>query len=299
MPRLGIGGTITGQVISPYEPGGVGAVTVEAFLIGGKRGDVTSAGTASNGTYQIVGLFPGSYKIAFTDPGFATMWYPGTTSQSSATAVSVPAETTVTNINGDIAGKPGSITGQLLTGETPSPAVSVTPLVDNVPTGSAVTADSSGLYALKGLASPATYTLAFTAPGFEQSDLQVFVDGGQAVVANTVQLQSGLGEIDGTVTDGSNPLGGVSVVASANGNTFTDARRPVPGRSGGSPCGCCRPRRHTCSPSATRGSGPRALPSTSARARSSTTSVWPWSAGRAQYQASSPGPAGHAWAASA
>jgi hypothetical protein len=220
---LGIGGTITGQVISPYEPGGVGAVTVEAFLIGGKRGDVTSAGTASNGTYQIVGLFPGSYKIAFTDPGFATMWYPGTTSQSSATAVPVPAETTVTNINGDIAGKPGSITGQVLTGETPSPPVLVTPLVDNVPTGSAVTADSSGLYALKGLASPATYTLAFTAPGFEQSDLQVFVDGGQAVVANTVELQSGLGEIDGTVTDGSNPLGGVSVVASANGNTFTSA----------------------------------------------------------------------------
>ena len=220
---LGVGGTITGTVTAPDEPGGVGQVTVEAFLQGASGGSPVSAATQSDGTYEIVGLFPGNYKIAFSAPGFETVWYPAAASQNAARTIEVSAEATVGNINAVVQGLPGTITGQVLTGETPSPPVQVSVLVNDAPAGVTARTDASGNYTLANLPSPATYTLAFSAAGFLQSDEQVYVGAGQYVVANVAQLQAGLGEIDGTVTDGTNPLGGVSVTASANGNTYTSA----------------------------------------------------------------------------
>ncbi|HET9061265.1 MAG TPA: carboxypeptidase regulatory-like domain-containing protein [Acidimicrobiales bacterium] len=219
----GTGGVITGNVSSLYEPEGVGRVTAQAYLVGAKTNVPVSAATGPTGDFQIVGLFPGTYKVAFTAPGFQTIWYPGTSSAAQAVAVPVNAGSTRALGAMQVTGDPGSLSGVVLTGETPSPPVKVTALVDNVPTGDVATAGPDGHYALQGLATPATYTLAFSAPGFQQSDIQVFVDGGQAVVANTVQLTAGTGQIEGTVTDGKNPLGGVSISASANGQTFASA----------------------------------------------------------------------------
>jgi hypothetical protein len=220
---LGLGGVIAGTVTSPDEPGGVGLITVEAFLQGVKSGEAISAATGPNGAYQIVGLFPGTYKVAFGAPGFSPVWYPGVASEAAAQPVEVAAQTTAGNINAVITGDPATITGQVMTGETPSPPVKVQALVNGVPVGGAATTDAQGKYSLANLASPATYTLAFSAPGFLQSDAQVDVEGGQAVVANTVDLSAGLGEIEGTVTGGKGPLGGVNIMATANGNTFTSA----------------------------------------------------------------------------
>ncbi len=226
---LGVGGLITGQVVSPEEPGGVGLITVEAFLLGSKAGTASSAATAPDGQYQIVGLFPGSYKVAFTAPGFNTVWYPGTASEASAQPVEVAAQTTVSNINANITGKPATITGQVVTGETPSPPVEVMLMLGNAPKGPPVRTNAAGQYTMNQLSSPATYSLVFAAKGFLQSEQRVYVDAGQAVVANTVDLSAGLGEIEGTVTGGIGPLGGVSVTASANGNTFMSATPTVGG----------------------------------------------------------------------
>jgi Carboxypeptidase regulatory-like domain len=220
---LGVGGVIAGTVTSPDEPGGVGSITVQAFLQGEKTGEPISAATGPNGTYQIIGLFPGTYKVAFGGPGFTTVWYPQVSSEAAAQPVNVAAQTTVGQINAVIKGDPASISGQVMTGETPSPPVKVQALVDGVPAGAAATTNSAGRYSLTNLPSPATFTLAFSSPGFLQSDTQVDVEGGQAVAANTVQLSAGLGEIEGTVTGGKGPLGGVNIKATANGNTFTSA----------------------------------------------------------------------------
>ncbi|HXW80920.1 MAG TPA: carboxypeptidase regulatory-like domain-containing protein, partial [Acidimicrobiales bacterium] len=226
---LGVGGVMTGTVVSPDEPGGVGLITVEAFLVGSKVGTLSSAATSPNGQYQIVGLFPGTYKVAFTAPGFNTIWYPGTASQASAKPVQIAAQTTVNNINAEITGKPAKVTGMVATGETPSPSVEVRLLLGNAPVGPSVAVNGAGDYTLSNLASPATYTLEFTAKGFLQADQRVFVDAGQEVVANTVNLSAGVGEIEGTVTGGNGPLGGVNVTASANGNTFMSATPTVGG----------------------------------------------------------------------
>ena len=201
----------------------MGLITVDAYLQGVKSGEAISAATGPNGAYQIVGLFPGTYKVAFGAPGFTTVWYPGVTSEAAAQPVQVAAQTTAGNINALISGQPATITGQVVTGETPSPAVKVQALINGVPVGAPTATNGQGAYALQNLPSPAAYTLALSAPGFLQSDAQVNVEGGQAVVANTVDLSAGLGEIDGVVTSGKAPLGGVDIRATANGNTFTSA----------------------------------------------------------------------------
>ena len=220
---LGVGGIIAGTVTSPYEPGGVGLITVQAFLQGEKAGEPISAATGPNGTYQIIGLFPGTYKVAFVAPGFTPVWYPQASSPTAAMTVQVAAQTTVPKINAVIKGKPASISGDVMTGETPSPPVKVQALVNGVPVGAAVETNSAGHYTITNLPSPATFTLAASAKGFLQSDTQVNVEGGQAVTANAVQLAAGLGEIDGMVTGGKGPLGGVNIKATANGNVFTSA----------------------------------------------------------------------------
>ncbi len=216
----GIGGTITGNVSSLYEPNGVGRVTAQAYLIGSRTSVPISAATGPTGDFQIAGLFPGTYKVAFTAPGFDTVWYPGTASAAKAAVVPVQASGT-TKLGGlQVTGLPGSVTGLVVTGGATVPPVKVMALVDNVPTGKTATTDAQGHYRLNGLASPATYTLSFSAPGFQQSDQQVFVNGGQAVVANTVYMSAGNGQIDGMVSDGKGPLGGVNVLATSNGRTF-------------------------------------------------------------------------------
>ncbi len=224
---LGVGGVMSGKVVAPDEPGGVGLVTVEAFLVGSKTGTESSAATAPNGQYQIVGLFPGTYKVEFVAPGFDTVWYPGTGSEAAAKPVQITAQTTLSNINAEVTGKPASISGQVETGETPSPPVEVQLLMGGAPDGPAVPANAAGQYALKHVASPATYTVVFTAKGFTSSQQRVFVDAGQAVVANTVDLSAGVGEILGKGHGRKGPLGGVSVNASANGSTFMSATPTV------------------------------------------------------------------------
>ena len=46
----------------------MGLITVDAYLQGVKSGEAISAATGPNGAYQIVGLFPGTYKVAFGPP---------------------------------------------------------------------------------------------------------------------------------------------------------------------------------------------------------------------------------------
>ncbi|HTW07192.1 MAG TPA: carboxypeptidase regulatory-like domain-containing protein, partial [Acidimicrobiales bacterium] len=218
----GAGGTISGKVTSRFEPGGVARVTVVAMLVGAKHPTTFSAATGADGTFQIVGLFPGSYKVQFYAPGYNSVWYPGTASSGDASSVTVTAGATPAPLALSISGKRGSIAGQVVTGEAPAPPVTVTAYVGGEYAGTVKT-NTDGKYALSNLPTPATYTLSFLGRGFNQFEEQVFVDGGQRVVANAVQLAAARGEIAGLVTSSGVPVPGVNVVATANGNTFTSA----------------------------------------------------------------------------
>ena len=74
---------------------------------------------------------------------------------------------------------------------------------------------------LKNLPAPGDYQLVFSAKGYQTTEVETLVDGGSTRLQPTVLLGSALGSISGTITDGTVPLGGVSVSTTVNGTNVT------------------------------------------------------------------------------
>jgi 5-hydroxyisourate hydrolase-like protein (transthyretin family) len=223
----GVGGTIDGTVLAASTGQGVGRITVQAVQ-DAPTGPaiISSAATAADGTYSLVGLLPGLYKLNFTADGFTDLWYPAATSEATASTVSLGSMQVEQLLPATVTGMPGSITGLVNTGQTPQVPVTVTVLPEQGTTSGpigTVTTDANGHYVVPNLATPGSYDLSFSAAGYQAgSDVEV-LDGGDQRTANTVTLSAGNGDIDGLVTDGTNPLGGVAITATANGQTVTSA----------------------------------------------------------------------------
>ena len=223
---IGVGGTVNGTVDAQSTAAPVGRITVQAYR-NSPSGPVlvSSAATGSDGTYSLVGLLPGDYQIEFSAIGYQTIWYPSAPDQAEATSVPVSAQASSNGINTTIVGLPGSIAGTVDTGQSPSPAVTVTVTAEQG-SGKVVattTTDSSGSYTVPSLPAPATYDLSFSAPGYQVASDSEEIAGGESHLANTVTLAAANGTLGGIVTDGKNPLGGVTITANANGQTITSA----------------------------------------------------------------------------
>lgn len=224
---IGVGGTISGTVDAKSTGAGVGRISVEAVQ-DGPSGPTTvaSAATTSKGTYSIQGLLPGSYKLLFEAQGYQSRWYPNAPSASGAKAVTVDALATTGNVNVVLQGQPGSITGMIDTGQKPAPPVTITVEAQQ---GSAtapvatVKSNAAGAYTIPNLATPGQYDLSFSAKGYQVASASDELRGGEALIANTITLSAGTGSISGTVLAGGSPLGGVSITAKANGQTYTSA----------------------------------------------------------------------------
>lgn len=223
---IGVGGTINGTVDAQSTAAPVGRITVQAYR-SSPSGPllVSSAATGSDGTYSLVGLLPGDYEIEFSAVGFQTIWYPSAPDQAEATPVSVAAQSNSNGVNATITGLPGSITGTVDTGESPSPTVTVTVTAEQgtAKVVATTTTDSSGSYTVPALPAPATYDLSFSAAGYQVASDSEEIAGGESHIANTVTLTAATGTLGGVVTDGKNPLGGVAITANANGQTISSA----------------------------------------------------------------------------
>lgn len=61
------------------------------------------AQTAADGSYTLVGLLPGQYKVEFStgcgDSGFQTQWWNDAASAAAATTITVSADATVQHID--------------------------------------------------------------------------------------------------------------------------------------------------------------------------------------------------------
>lgn len=101
----GISGTVTDASHAPVAGECVTADPVDATPdpLAGQTLHPAIAVTGSDGSYSLVDLPPGKYTVEFStgcgDSGYATQWWQDATSASSATAVAVPATTTVTGID--------------------------------------------------------------------------------------------------------------------------------------------------------------------------------------------------------
>ncbi len=232
---IGLGGTLSGTVDAGSTGAGVGRITVQAWQVA-PGGLVLGASTASasNGSWSIPGLMPGSYLVELSAQGYRTVWYPSASSAAGAKQVPVSAAAGTSGLHVDIAGDPGSITGTVRTIQSPPPTVTVTVLPKQGATTTpiaTVTTNAQGSYSIPNLPTPGTYDLSFSAPGYHVGTDTEVLSGGQHDIANTVVLTAAAGSISGTVTAGSVPLGGVTVTAAANGDTFATAT-PTSGQVG-------------------------------------------------------------------
>lgn len=223
---IGVGGTIDGTIVAASTSAGVGRITVQAVRDSASGPVlVSSAATASDGSYALVGLLPGQYKLHLVAAGYADQWYPDVTSEQSATPVTVNSEGSTDGVNATVTGQPATISGTVATGQTPAPPVTVTVTSTSGPSAPpvTVTTDASGTYLVSGLAAPGVYDLSFTSAGYQVASDTEEVAAGEAHIANPVTLLAGNGSLGGTVTDGKDPLGGVTITATANGRTVTSA----------------------------------------------------------------------------
>ena len=224
----GVGGTVTGIVKGASDGQGVGRLTVDAWRLG-KDGlvEVSSAATQSDGRYTLTGLFPGAYYLQVKADGYDEVWYPKAPTQATATAVTAVSQQVSDGRDIVVTGHPASIVGKVdvgdATGKVPV-QVTATPAWPGADPALhyGTTADpASGAYAFATLPAPGTYQLSFVAPGYQPTTTTERVLGGQQRFALDARLSAGPGQVAGTVTDGSAPVGGVTVSTTVGGQPFT------------------------------------------------------------------------------
>jgi hypothetical protein len=238
-----ISGIVTNASNAPLQD-----ICVSAQPVGG--GSPTSATSDPTGAYTVANLPPGNYLVDFNsctsaNAGFEHEWYPNGFSASTATPISVSANTTTGGINASL-GTGGSISGTVTDTAAvalPNICVIARPASSSIAPPHAAITNAAGQYSLPGLAS-GTYSVAFSdclgGPHLSQyfngqpdgsTATMVQMTAPSQVLAINAQLATG-GTISGTVTDlaSGTPLEGICVDAFGPGasaplrSAFTDAR---------------------------------------------------------------------------
>jgi IPT/TIG domain/Carboxypeptidase regulatory-like domain len=177
---LSLGGTITGTVTAAAGGADVSGVCVVAFAPGDVQLSPASTTTASDGSYALTNLAPGSYQVEFTSGcgasvSYATQWYSASPTAALAVPVVVTALTTTPSINAAMALGVPSVAGINPTSGPTAGGTSVTINGANLSSASAVnfgatlgiiTADSAtSITATSPAESAGTVDVTVTTPG--------------------------------------------------------------------------------------------------------------------------------------
>jgi hypothetical protein len=221
---------ITGQVLGWVDNQPVGRILVQAYRLKGSTPvAVSSAGTQADGTFALGGLFPTTYYLKFSATGYRTVWYSaqdahGTSSMHASSPITTEPQGSVTTKSVIIHGLPASIRGGVDPGSTLTPVdttVTAQLMIGNTPQGKQYvvhTDAATNRYALPDLPAPASYSLTFTAEGYQSSSIVETVGGGDVRYEPPVALTAGQGEISGVVRDAAGqPIGGAQVSTVVNG----------------------------------------------------------------------------------
>jgi hypothetical protein len=235
----GVGGTIAGTVTAASSGDPVGRILVSAMRVkaDGSTVPVASAATQADGSYQVSGLFPGPYVLQFSAPGFTTTYYPAATEEPAAKKLTAVAGQVTGDGNAVVRGLPATISGSVDFGDNTAPAVTtVSARLLGAGSGTKVVipdvkTDAKGAYRFANLPAPGNYLLTFTTQGYETTTEQTTVTGGANRFVSTAVLAAGAVQISGSVTDGTNPLGGATVSTTVNGQQISTGT-PTTGQVG-------------------------------------------------------------------
>jgi hypothetical protein len=240
----GGGADVSGSVtlLTKSQGSNTGVVaTVSVYSANNTSVVVASTASQSNGSYNIPGLAPGSYKFRYAAAGFVEIWYPDSLTADNATPVNVhlgqnpnidvrlgglPATIEGTVVGDDVAG--ATVTLQVPPANadaTDAAAVGVSSVSgDVVPTGSVVTTtavDATGTFTLAQVPSPATYEVLVTKQGYAPAVQKVDLDGGEDRKGVLLRLVPGDGEIDGKITSTAGPVKGATITATDGTTTLS------------------------------------------------------------------------------
>ncbi len=221
----GLAGSISGVVVATSTGQPVGRILVAAIrrTSTGKPTTVSSAATQADGSYLVSGLFPGVYVLKFSATGFKDVYAPASETLDGAKKVTVVAGVPTDAGNAVITGDPATVKGTIDPGNTTKTVIATVTVEQLSGTavgktiGRPVKTNAKGAYTLRRLPAPATYQLTFRAKDYNPSVVRVTVDGGTKRLQPTVLLGAGAGSITGTVTDGTDPLGGITVSITVKG----------------------------------------------------------------------------------
>lgn len=220
----GVGGVIAGRLDAASTGAGVGRVVVSAYR---QSADglvlVTSSATQADGSYGVIGLFPGSYLLQFSAPGYRDRWYPHATSASRAQPLQVAPQKVTRAAVATIDGRPATLIGKVDPGDVRHVRISVVVRSLTGDSNRAVArtvTDAHGRYRLTGLPAPNSYQLSFVGAHYLASTVTENLGAGQVRYEPLVRLSAGDGAITGTVTDGTAGLGGVTVSTNVDGKQF-------------------------------------------------------------------------------
>jgi 5-hydroxyisourate hydrolase-like protein (transthyretin family) len=211
----GIPGSITGTVLGDDPGGATVTLQVPADLIDGEVDAVVrSTVVDATGQFTLEEVpAPSSYVLRVAKPGYA----------SGVRLVNIGAGEAVTGVELQLRTGDGSITGTVVdeAGSVGGATIVATSGDIEVRTAS-LTQDQVGVFTLRDLPTPATYTIQVSATGYATETFAIRLSVAQQVEDVQVRLRGGAGSISGVVgIVGEGPVGGVLVTVSDGGMTFT------------------------------------------------------------------------------
>lgn len=217
-------GVVTADNGAPIE-----RITIEAWRVRDGEESVLegSAATIEDGTWTLAAVKPGTYHLKFTAPGFVDMWYPSASSEAGAMDLRVRPTAPTDDLAVTLVGKPGTIKGAVVAGETDilDAEVKVFEVVDDAvgeQVGTSIFADVvTGEFTIANLPTPGVYELSVKLTGFDPQTTRVELSGGEEEVINTMNLAAGVGGMTGTVIGPNGALGGVEVLLSGGGQELS------------------------------------------------------------------------------
>ena len=213
------GAVLTVQVpveLLPSDPSVAAATAAEAPPAGAPAGAVlTTVPIGSNGQFDLSDVpSPAVYDLVLSKPGFATDTQRIDLSGGEVRGdIQLRLRTGDGLISGTVTGPDGPLGGAVIT------ATSGTSTVETV----SLTEGQVGGFTVRGLVTPATYTVTVTSPGFTTQTTSVALTDGQKLTGVQLTLARSAGSLSGSVTTlpGNAPAAGVTVSVSSGATKVT------------------------------------------------------------------------------
>lgn len=233
--------SISGQV-SSTTGGPIDGAAVELFDPANPVVPTHATVTGTGGTYRFASLEEGEYYIRIEVAGFNEVWFPEAETFDDAQVIELGADTDLVDVDVALQGRPGSVSGRvigadvegaLVAAEIPGESIEGSELSTAPAIVTSVEVDATGEFVLADLATPSSYEIRISKPGFATERRTVTLSPGEQREDIEVLLRTGDGLLAGTVVDTEGtPLPNVDIAATDGSSEFATRTLSGEGEAG-------------------------------------------------------------------